>query len=89
MAPHDSLLIDQALHVLSEVARDRSPGPKQSPCLKLALRVLLAHASQRYYIDQFWSFAGWEDHNSRSLTLQKIIAPLVRSVGRSGESSRP
>jgi hypothetical protein len=89
MPSHESLLIDHALQVLREIARDRSPGSKQTPCLKLALRTLLEHTSQRWWIDEFWKLAGSADQNHRCRSLQKTLPPVAGSVGRTAELFRP
>lgn len=89
MPTHESLLIDHALQVLREVARDRSPGSKQTSCLKLALRTLLEHTTHRWYIDQFWKLAASEDQNHRCRSLQKTLGPVAGLVGRNAELFHP
>ncbi|MDB5583358.1 MAG: hypothetical protein JWR80_8534 [Bradyrhizobium sp.] len=84
MASHESHLISYSLATLAEVVRDRTPGAKQGPALKLALRVLLPHTNDRHYLDQFWKFAGFEDWDARRRACRPALGAIAASVGRVG-----
>ena len=84
MARHESLLIDHALAVLAGIVADRSPGSKQGPALRLALRVLLPYAKDRHWLVEFWNFAGYDDHNARCHNCRKTLGPVAGSIGRPG-----
>jgi hypothetical protein len=88
MAAHESLLIDHALDVLREIARDRTRGSRQCPALKLALRVLLERSEQRWCINDFWRFAEEPDPNHRCRNLRATLGTVASCVGRNAELFR-
>jgi len=80
MNRHDSLLIQHALEVLDENAKDFKAT--RSVAVKLALRVLYAHISEPRDLIGYWNVADNPNPTQRRHNLLKVLAVIRAQVGR-------
>ena len=77
-------LIELAVRVLRAAVERAKAGPIDGPEVRLALRCVLPHATDRALLVEFWSYAGQLPNANRSDSCRAVLDAIVEDLRAAG-----
>lgn len=84
MPPRDRTTIDLAVQILRQAMTDSGVARCDTVPVRLALRCLLPHCSEKWPLTTFWESAGQENEIGRAQGCTAAFNGIVRQLRRSG-----
>ncbi|USU08829.1 hypothetical protein NF700_17520 [Sphingomonadaceae bacterium OTU29MARTA1] len=84
MSRHQRIIIDLSLHILRAAAAGSDRGKVDTIEVRLALRCLVPHCTERWPLDMFWNSAKTDHDIGRAQGCTAALNGIMRQLGKTG-----